>query len=137
MVRTLETVYRTDMKKILIVDDSKAIRELVRITLDPDAYEVLEADTGEAGVEAACGNHPDLIVMDVKMPGRMDGFEAINAIRAHQKLKGVPVIVLSGAGEPGCDEVRLFETGELLYFKKPFSPLDLIEKIDEILGTAA
>lgn len=124
------------MKTILIVDDSKEIRELVKVTLGPENYVVVEAGTGEDGVTVARKCNPDLVIMDVKMPGKINGFQAVGKIRTIKGLEEIPVIVLSGSGEAVQVQSDTARSG-LIYFRKPFSPLDLIEKIDEILGNAA
>ena len=121
------------MKKILIVDDSKEVRELVHATLGHNNYKVLEASDGNNAVEYALKHKPDLIIMDVMMPGEVDGIEAIRRIRHSSVGHSCPVIILTGSG---IDRKREgLDAGACVFFSKPFSPLALISKIENILET--
>lgn len=124
------------MKTILIVDDSAEIRQLVKLTLGTEDYQVLEAADGPRGVELAVSQGPDLIIMDIILQGPMNGFEAISAIRQQPQLRERPVIILSGSGQQ-IPERQGFNTTAVTYFRKPFSPLDLIERIESVLGIGA
>jgi CheY-like chemotaxis protein len=124
------------MKTILIVDDSAEIRQLVKLTLGNEDYQVLEAADGPRGVELAVSREPDLIIMDIILQGPMNGFEAISAIRQQPQLRERPVIILSGSGQQ-IPESQGFITTAVSYFRKPFSPLDLIEQIESALGIGA
>jgi len=121
------------MKKILIVDDDAGIRELVDTTLRSEEYQIFQAESGEKAIEISTAEKPDLIIMDIMMPGGMDGFEATRIIKADPETKDSIILILSGAGQYG-------ETGKGLaadvgaYFDKPFSPLELIRKVEEVLG---
>jgi len=121
------------MKKILIVDDSREIRQLVKVTLGSEEFLVLEAESGEDGIEIAGKEIPDLIIMDIIFPGQMNGLEAIKEIKKNEQNKKCPIIILSGSGE-SLNEQSGLDAGAVNYFHKPFSPLDLIDKIEEILG---
>jgi len=119
-------------KKLLIVDDKREIRQLVRATLEFDGWEVAEAETGDEAVDAAARHKPDLVVMDMMMPGTIDGMEATRRIKAAPETVDCKVIMLSGS------EIELRETalkaGVAEFIQKPFSPLDLMEKIEELFG---
>jgi len=124
------------VKTILIVDDSKEIRELVKATLGEDNYSVVEANTGKMAIEMTGTLRPDLIIMDIIMPGSINGFEAIREIRKNPALKTCPVIILTGTGQraPAGETAGI---GDIEYFSKPFSPLDLIEKVENLLSVSA
>ena len=121
------------MKTILIVDDQFEVRELVEVTLMVEDYRILKAESGEEGVEIARKEHPDIIIMDVMMPGGMDGLEATRIIKSDPALKDSKVIMLTAKGQKS-DIERGFEVGAEEYFIKPFSPLDLIKKVEEVMG---
>jgi len=122
-------------KKLLIVDDKREIRQLVRATLEFDGWEVFEADTGDGAVAAAAAHKPDLVVMDMMMPGTIDGMEATRRIKSAPETAGSKVIMLSGS------EIELRETalqaGVAEFIQKPFSPLDLMDKIEALFGNRA
>jgi len=122
-------------KKLLIVDDKREIRQLVRATLEFDGWEVFEAETGDAAVTAAARHKPELVVMDMMMPGTIDGMEATRRIKSAPETADCKIIMLSGS-EIELREAAL-KAGVAEFIQKPFSPLDLIEKIEELFGHKA
>ena len=121
------------MKKILIVDDQREVRELVEVTLRAGDYQMFQAENGERAIEIAIAEKPDLIIMDVMMPGKLDGIESTRIIKNSSWIKDCIVIMLTAKGQV-ADEKRGIEAGADHYFIKPFSPLDLINKVEEVLG---
>lgn len=120
------------MKKILIVDDREEIRDLVERTLRRGDCEILKAANGEAAIEIARVEKPDLIMMDVMMPGTIDGFEATRIIKSDPETEGCKIIILTAKSQP-VDMKRGGEVGADGYFVKPFSPLELMRKVDDML----
>ena len=120
------------MKKILIVDDLAEVRDLVEVTLRVEYYKILQAKSGEEGIKIAKAEKPDLIIMDVMMPGGMDGLEATRIIKNDPETKDCTVIMLTAKGQE-ADKQKGLEAGASDYFSKPFSPLELINKVEEIL----
>lgn len=101
------------MAKILLVEDEPDTRELVRLTLELDGHEVLEAGTAEDGLKQARGSVPDLILMDLSLAGQFDGLEATKRLRADPAFDAVPILALTAHALPadrerslaaGCDE---------------------------------
>lgn len=121
------------MKKILIVDDQLEVRELVEVTLRVGDYEIHQAKSGEEAVEIAKAEKPNLIIMDVMMPGGIDGLEATRMIKNDPETKDCIIIMLTAKGQE-TDKSKGLEVGAREYFIKPFSPLDLIKKVEEVLG---
>ena len=119
------------MKKILLVDDEERLRRLVRMTLGDD-FNVIEAADGEDGVSLAEKEKPDLIFLDVMMPG-IDGFSTCAAVKRNPSIRHIPVVMLTGRGERE-DRKRGKEAGADDYFVKPFSPRDLLDKVYDIIG---
>ncbi|MDR0885401.1 MAG: response regulator transcription factor [Clostridiales Family XIII bacterium] len=117
------------MSRVLIVDDERKIREVIREYAEFNGYEVDEAEDGMEAVGKVKGNDYDIIVMDVMMP-KLDGFSAVKEIK---KLKDVPVIMLSARGEE-YDKLFGFEVGVDDYMVKPFSPKELMARISVILA---
>jgi CheY-like chemotaxis protein len=120
------------MKKILIVDDSREIRHLVKTTLETADYKVIEAANGAKAIEYAKKHKPDVIIMDLMMPG-MDGIEATRQIKLDPETTNCQVIILTGSEQNKYN--KAIEAGANELFIKPFSPLDLISKVDQILGS--
>jgi two-component system cell cycle response regulator DivK len=118
-------------KLILVVEDQEDNRRIIRDLLTSVGYEVMEAVTGEEGVAAAETHRPDLILMDVQLPG-LDGYEATRQIKANPDLEHIPIIVVTSYALSG-DDVKAFEAGCNAYVSKPFSPRELLAKIREYL----
>jgi len=116
------------MKKILIVDDHADIRRLIRMTLEFEDYEIHEAANGDAAMEQARKLLPDFVLMDVMMPGGIDGLEACRQMRADPTLRKTHVILLSARGQARDKEAGL-KAGAHDYLVKPFSPLQLIDSL--------
>lgn len=120
------------MKKILVVDDQQQVRELVEVTLRDENYLVLQARSGEEAVKTARKEKPELIIMDIMMPGKIDGLEAMRIIKKSPETKECKVIMLTAKGQD-ADIEKGYQAGAEGYFVKPFSPLDLIKKVEESL----
>lgn len=116
------------MKKILIVDDHADIRKLIRMTLEFEDYDIYEAETGEAALLIAHAVQPELVLLDVMMPGGMDGLEVCRRLKADPVLGDVRVMLLSARGQSHDREAGL-QAGAEAYLVKPFSPLQLIDTI--------
>ena len=116
------------MARILIVDDEKMIRNVVREYAEFGGYETAEAEDGMEAVEKCRTEDFDIIIMDIMMP-RLDGYSAIKEIR---KTKQIPVIMLSARGEE-YDKLFGFEIGVDDYVVKPFSPKELLARIKAVL----
>jgi len=113
--------------RVLVVDDEPRIVKFLKLKLQASGYEVLTANNGLAALEQVRSQEPDLLVLDVVMPG-MDGFETLKQVRA---MSSVPVIVLS-AKEASTDKIRGLELGADDYLAKPFSPDELVARIEAI-----
>ncbi|MFW6343971.1 MAG: response regulator transcription factor [Sediminispirochaetaceae bacterium] len=116
---------------ILVVDDEHDILELLRYNLEREGYEVITVETGEAAVEKALSGEPDLIVLDLMLPG-IDGVEVCRRLRAKEELSDVPVIMLTAKSEDS-DVISGLEVGADDYVTKPFSPKVLIARIRALI----
>lgn len=122
------------MKKILMVDDQAKIRRLVTLTLKGvNDYAIIEADSGEKAIELAKREKPDLIFMDIMMPGKLDGMEAMRLLKKDPETKAITIIMLTAKGQKRDVELGK-ENGADDYFVKPFSPMELIKKVESVLG---
>jgi two-component system, OmpR family, phosphate regulon response regulator PhoB len=122
---------RQSMKKLLIVDDNKDIRELVIATLDPSEYKIFEAADAMSAIAIATEEKPDFIIMDVMLQGNMNGIEATKTIKNNPLTRHCNVIMLTGTDEKWAQEQAL-EAGAACYFLKPFSPLDLLKRVEDL-----
>ena len=118
-------------KRILLIEDTEDNRQIVRDLLESAGYELIEALDGLEGVAAAEREHPDLILMDIQLPG-IDGYEATRRIRAVPALAAVPIIAVTSYALSG-DEAKTRAAGCDGYVAKPFSPRQLLAKIREFL----
>lgn len=119
-------------KRILLVEDTEDNRRIVRDLLTSVGYQLLEAETGEAGVAMAKEHRPDLILMDIQLP-LLDGYEATRRIKADPALAAIPVIAVTSYALSG-DEAKTRAAGCDAYIAKPFSPRQLLAKVREMLG---
>ncbi|RNL80030.1 response regulator transcription factor [Nocardioides marmorisolisilvae] len=123
------------MARIVIADDDADIRELVVFKLRHAGHEVLPVADGAAAVEACLADKPDLVILDVMMPG-MSGLEAARSLRAEPAMTGVPIIMLTARAQES-DIEQGFEAGADDYVVKPFSPRELALRVAAVLGEEA
>ena len=123
-----EMDYNLKDRRILVVDDEERMVRFIRLNLEHDGFQVLEAFSGLEAIEKIRSNLPDLILLDVMMPD-IDGFEVLRMIR---ETSNVPVIMLTAKGEEE-DRVRGLETGADDYVTKPFSPRELVSRVRAVL----
>lgn len=113
--------------KILIIDDEPDIRDILKIVLTQENYEVIEASDGEVGLDLAKTKSPDLIIVDYKMP-RLDGRQVCIELKKDILLRHLPIIMLAGKGEL-TDKVKGLDAGADDYIVKPFEPQELLARI--------
>lgn len=116
---------------ILIVDDEEDIVELIKYNLKNEGYSILTAQTGEQAIKTARQSRPDLMVLDLMLPG-MDGLEVTKYLKHNEQTKDIPIVMLTAKGEES-DVVTGLELGADDYISKPFSPKVLLARIRAIL----
>ncbi|HTI54403.1 MAG TPA: response regulator [Verrucomicrobiae bacterium] len=119
-------------KRVLVVEDHEENRRILRLLLASASIDMIEAVTGEEGVAAAERERPDLILMDIQLPG-LDGYEATRRIKANPAVRHIPIIVVTSYALSG-DDVKAFEAGCDAYVTKPFVPRELLAKVREFLA---
>jgi DNA-binding response OmpR family regulator len=122
-------------RKVLVVEDDADIAQLLRITLESEHFEVRTAGDGTAGYEVAVRDLPDLIILDVMLPG-LDGFELCRRFRQETRTAQVPILMLSARTDE-VDKVLGLELGADDYLAKPFSPRELAARVRAILRRGA
>lgn len=115
-------------RRVLVVDDEPRMIHFIRLNLEHDGYEVIEATSGTEALEQLRDRLPDLILLDVMMPD-MDGFETLQLLR---EISTVPVIMLTAKGEEE-DRVRGLELGADDYITKPFSPREMVSRVRAVI----
>jgi two-component system alkaline phosphatase synthesis response regulator PhoP len=116
---------------ILIVDDEMSIRELVAFNLQKEGYRIIEAQDGLSAVSLAKSEKPDLVVLDLMLPG-MDGLEVCRTLKNQHHTAGIPIIMLTAKNEE-IDKIIGLELGADDYLTKPFSPRELIARVKAVL----
>jgi CheY-like chemotaxis protein len=119
------------LPKVLVCDNEEALRALVRGALELGEYEIVEAHDGNESVELARSFDPDLIVLDMMMPGRT-GLEVLAELRTEDRFTATPVIMLTARAQAE-DRRAAVEAGVSRFLPKPFSPLELASVVEELL----
>ncbi|MFQ9246149.1 MAG: response regulator transcription factor [Clostridium paraputrificum] len=117
------------MTKILLVEDEESIRGFLKINLERNSFEVIEAETGEEGIEKALMEKPEIIILDVMLPG-IDGFQVCSRLR--KEFPNVGIIMLTAKGQD-MDKIMGLEFGADDYIIKPFNPLEVVLRVKAIL----
>jgi two-component system phosphate regulon response regulator PhoB len=121
--------------QILIIEDEEDIRELVRYNLEREQFEVREAESGEDGLQAVRKSKPDLILLDLMLPGK-DGLQICRELKRVDDTAGIPVVMMTAKGEES-DIVTGLELGAEDYIVKPFSPKVLVARVKAVLRRKA
>jgi len=122
----------TPAASILIVDDQPDLRLLIRLTFEGQGYDLREAATGEAALAACASRVPDVVLLDVMLPG-IDGYEVCQRLKADPHLARARIVLMT-AGHQETERIRAREAGAELYLAKPFSPAQLLELVQSQLA---
>ena len=119
------------MTTVLVIDDEAPIRLLCRVNLEAERMSVLEASDGPSGLEAARAEQPDVILLDVMMPG-LDGWGVAEALLEDERTSSIPIIFLTARAE-FRDRARGLDIGGVDYITKPFNPVELAPLVRDLL----
>jgi len=119
------------MAYVLVVDDAPQIRRMVRFTMEPQGHRVSEAGDGPEGWRLLTAERPDLVILDVMMPGP-SGLDVCRAIRAEARLVTLPVIILTAGNQ--TSKADALAAGASSYMTKPFSPAALLDLVTSLTG---
>lgn len=119
---------------VMVIEDEKEIRDLVRYNLEREGYRVAAADDGAKGLSQIFASRPDLLVLDLMLPGR-NGLEILREVRGEPLTRDLPVLVLT-ARSAEMDKLLGFEHGADDYLTKPFSPRELLARVQALLRRA-
>ncbi|MBP6903321.1 MAG: response regulator [Burkholderiaceae bacterium] len=120
-------------RRVLIVDDQPDIRRLIRMTLEHEPFELAEAADGAEALAIAGSWQPHLILLDMMMPGGLDGVQVCQAVRADPAAAGARLVLLTARADEQTRAAAL-AAGADEYLTKPFSPLQLLDLIDRLLA---
>ena len=119
------------MTKVLVIDDEAPIRLLCRVNLEAEKMDVVEAADGEEGLAVARAEMPDIVLLDVMMPG-MDGWQVAERLLENQDTNQIPLVFLTARAELR-DRARGLELGGVDYITKPFNPVELASVVENLL----
>jgi two-component system chemotaxis response regulator CheY len=117
-------------KTVLTIDDSRTMRDMLKMTLLSAGFRVLQAEDGVHGLEVLAGETPDVIVTDINMP-RMDGFGLIEGVRADKRHRALPILVLTTESDAEKKD-RARRAGATGWIVKPFDPVKLVDAIRRV-----
>jgi CheY-like chemotaxis protein len=126
-----------DFVRILVVEDQDSIRRMLEVLVQARGYQVRAVASGAKAIEVASAEPPDLVLLDLLLPGQYDGFEVCRRLRADPSTRALPVVVIS-ALDDAESRARAAAAGATAYYPKPFSPIALLKEIDRLreLGLA-
>ncbi len=120
------------MTKVLVIDDERNLRKLVKVNLSARGYQVLVAPDGEKGLKLAELECPDLILLDLMLPG-MSGWDVLTALKTNQQLQETPVIIMTALARKS-DEDKACSMGAVGYLVKPFGVDELMRQVELAIG---
>ncbi|OGY24010.1 MAG: hypothetical protein A2Y57_01365 [Candidatus Woykebacteria bacterium RBG_13_40_7b] len=124
---------REDKIKVLLIEDEKEVLDLYRLKLNLDGYNVLAAESGQAGLDLAFRELPEIIFLDLKMP-EMDGFEVLKRLRENPKTKDTPILILTNFDEEELVEKGLTLGANEYLVKSTFTPGEISKKVEKWVG---
>lgn len=118
--------------RVLIVEDSDSIVRMIEALVAARGFEVRSAASGAKGIEEALAWQPDIVLLDINLPGSFDGVAVTQKLRAEAATSDTPIIIISAVND---DEVkrRVYDAGATAFFEKPFSPLALLKEIESLM----
>ena len=117
--------------RILLIEDNEQNRYLATFLLEQRGYEVLHAETGPCGLELAASEHPDLILLDIQLPG-MDGHAVARTLKGDAALKAIPIVAVTSYAMAG-DREKAFAAGAEGYIEKPIDPQTFVTEVERFL----
>jgi CheY-like chemotaxis protein len=119
--------------KILVCEDQDSIRRMIEALVQARGYDVVAVASGAKALDTAFTSPPDLVLLDLMLPGQFDGFEVCRRLRSEPATRAIPVVIIS-ALEDEESRARAREAGASAYYTKPFSPIALLKEIERLRG---
>ena len=121
--------------RVLICEDQDAIRRMIEALIGSSGHQVVGVSTGAKAFELASSEHFDVLLLDLMLPGALDGFEVCARLRALEKTRDMPIFVISAMDDPESKR-RALGAGATAFYSKPFRPLELLKNIGAVAGEA-
>jgi len=121
--------------KILVCEDQDSIRRMIEALVQARGYDVIAVATGVKAIDVALTSPPDVVLLDLMLPGGYDGFEVCRRLRADPSTHAVPVVIISALDDDDS-RARAREAGATAYYTKPFSPIALLREIERFKGSS-
>ena len=125
----------TPAKKILVIEDEPEFRMALRMRLEANGYEVIEAEDGVVGLDMARNKNPDLIMLDIMLP-KMDGYKVARLLKFDEKYRKIPIIMLTARAQQSDRETGMAVGGDA-YLTKPYKPQEMLDLIAKFLSEGA
>jgi CheY-like chemotaxis protein len=117
--------------RILVCEDQDSIRRMIEALVQARGYEVTAVASGAKALDVALTNPPDLVLLDLMLPGQYDGFDVCRRLRADPKTQDIPVVIISALDDDDA-RARATQAGAAAYYTKPFSPIALLKEIERL-----
>ena len=117
--------------RILVVEDQDSIRRMIEALVAARGYDVSAASSGAKALDMVSVEPPDLVLLDLTMPGQFDGFEVCRRLRSEPTTRAIPIIVITALDDDGA-RTRATEAGATAFYTKPFSPIALLKEIERL-----
>ena len=117
--------------RILVVEDQDSIRRMIEALVQARGHKVMAASSGVKALDMASVEPPDLVLLDLMMPGQFDGFEVCQRLRAEAATRSIPIIVITAMDDDAARR-RATEAGANAFYTKPFSPIALLKEIERL-----
>jgi CheY-like chemotaxis protein len=122
--------------RILVVEDQDSIRRMIEALVQARGYQVTAVSSGAKAIDVALTDPPDMVLLDLNLPGQYDGFDVCTRLRADPATRLVPVVIIS-AMDDDESRARATSAGATAYYTKPFSPIALLKEIDRLKSMIA
>ena len=122
--------------RILVVEDQDSIRRMIEALVQARGYQVTAVSTGAKAIDVALTDTPDIVLLDLNLPGQYDGFDVCQKLRSDPLTRGLPVVIIS-AMDDDESRARASAAGATAYYTKPFSPIALLKEIDRLKSLIA
>jgi DNA-binding response OmpR family regulator len=136
LVENADVKYPAGVLRILVVEDQDSIRRMIEALVTARGYEVVAVSSGTKAIDVAMTDPPDLVLLDLMLPGQYDGFEVCRRLRSDPATQHVPVVIIS-ALDDAESRAKASDAGATAYYTKPFSPIALLKEIDRLRDQTA
>jgi CheY-like chemotaxis protein len=122
--------------RILVVEDQDSIRRMIEALVQARGYRVTAVASGAKAIDVAMTDPPDLVLLDLMMPGQYDGFDVCRKLRSEASTKTIPIVIITAMDDPDA-RTRATQAGATAFYTKPFSPIALLKEIERLGGGPA